>query len=59
LVDKLGGVIVKINRPNLVNTDMHASEQEMESIPYKFAIENNGTLEDLQANVDKLFSLAF
>lgn len=59
LVNKLGGIIVKITRPNLTNTDMHASEQEMESIQYKYAIENNGTLEDLRVNVDRMFSLAF
>jgi hypothetical protein len=59
LVNKLGGIVVKINRPNLDHTDMHASEVEMETIPYKYLIDNNSTLEDLKVKVDKLFSMIF
>lgn len=56
LITDLGGSIVKINRPSLTYNDSHASETEMDGIPYNFLIDNAGTLDELQAAVDDLFN---
>lgn len=59
LINRLGGTIVKVVRSSIVSVDMHASEIEMDSIPYKYLIENYGTVDELHQKVDNLISLTF
>lgn len=46
-IQKIGGFVIKINRPSVMTNDMHSSEMELQSITtYDYLIENTGTLED-------------
>lgn len=47
-VKEWGGLIVRIERPGLVQVDNHASEQEWRSIVPDHVVVNNGTLENLR-----------
>lgn len=49
---RAGGLVIKINRPLNVNSDAHASEREMDTIPnymYDVILTNNGSLDDLKS----------
>lgn len=53
LIKHIGGQIIKIHRPELVNDDLHQSEKEQESITiYDFIIVNDDNLDSLYKNVD-------
>jgi dephospho-CoA kinase len=54
IIKKLGGYIIKINRPNLTNIDSHSSEVSVDRVKHDYIIENNGTLEDLYERVDQI-----
>ena len=55
MIKKLGGNIIKIIRPSLIQTDMHSSEVTSNSITgYDYPILNNGSLEDLYHQVDNI-----
>ena len=48
LVKNLGGIMIKVNRDSCNNSnDNHASETELDNIPYDYLIDNNGTKEEL------------
>lgn len=49
-----GGVVWRVERPGVENTDLHPSEAFIQSLPVDVVIHNDGTLEDLQAAVDSL-----
>lgn len=53
-IKKHGGIIIYVTRHNS-NTDNHVSEQEHLNIQYDYIIYNNGSLEDLYYQIDKLF----
>lgn len=44
-----GGILVRIVRPDLVSTDTHPSETELDGYPTDFTIRNTGTADDLVA----------
>ena len=52
-IHKLGGIVVKIDRPGFGNNDCHESERNIDLIKnYDHKIVNDGTLEDLYKKVD-------
>ncbi len=53
-IKKMGGLVCKIQRPSLSNSDMHPSEMEMETIVPDIEIMNDGSLEDLYSKVENL-----
>jgi hypothetical protein len=59
LIKSLGGTVIKVTRPNQVYNDMHASEVEMDAIPYDYLIDNRGTIDDLHKTVDEVFNHLF
>jgi hypothetical protein len=47
-----GGILIKIQRGTVnLSTDEHISEQLIDSIPYDYLIQNNGSLDDLKLKV--------
>lgn len=44
-----GGILVRIVRPDLVSTDTHPSETELDDYPTDFTIRNSGTADELVA----------
>jgi hypothetical protein len=59
LIKSLGGTVIKVIRPNQVYNDNHASEVEMDTVPYDYLIENDGTIEDLEIKVKAVFEQLF
>ena len=57
MITRLGGTIIKVARSEQLDPDMHASETEMNLIPYSDLIENTGSLTDLYHKIDKRFKL--
>ena len=57
-IKKHSGILVYINRPDVQQVAAHASEREFDKIiesgNIDYIIENNGTLEDLKAPVNRL-----
>jgi len=54
---KLGCIIIKINRPSLVNNDEHESEKNIDLIKdYDYEIINDGTLDELYDKIDKIMN---
>lgn len=53
-VEREGGVLVRVIRPGLDETDEHVSETELATRYTPYAIVNSGTLADLRANVVEL-----
>lgn len=52
---KMGGSVLVVQRPSIVSVDEHPSEKEMDSITgITSEIINDGTLNDLYHNIDKL-----
>lgn len=52
-LQKLGGFVIKINRPSVMTNDMHPSEMELQSITtYNYLIDNTSTLEDFYRKID-------
>lgn len=58
MITRLGGMIIKTVRPNQNNTDMHASEIEMDNIQYTHLLENDSTIENLYDKIDEIFDFA-
>lgn len=46
-IQSAGGVLVRIVRPGLESTDIHASETELDRYPVDFTVRNSGTAEEL------------
>jgi len=53
-IRKLGGKIVRINRNSVDLNDGHASETEMDEIEPDYIINNNGSIKDLEHELNKL-----
>jgi len=52
VIKKMGGQIWRIERPSLLNNDLHASEIEMQSIVANETFVNDGTIEELYAKIN-------
>lgn len=55
-VRSLGGVLIRIVNPHNDNNDLHRSETEMDQIECDYSILNNGSLEDLCKELEKLMT---
>lgn len=55
MIRALGGMIIQINRPGLVKSD-HLSDAGVKLLPTEVVVDNSGTLDQLKAVVDALFS---
>lgn len=53
-VRKLGGVVWKVVRPGMDDSDAHESETEVDKIEPDVTVENAGSLEDLQWAVENI-----
>jgi hypothetical protein len=57
MIRSLGGIVVRVDRPSLGPlTDAHPSETSMEGFDYDDVILNDGSLEALYAQVDRIIS---
>lgn len=55
MIRNLGGYVIKIIRPSLIQTDMHSSEIASNTITnYDYLIWNDGSIEDLHKKVDSV-----
>lgn len=55
LIQSLGGIVIKIDRPSVLTNDMHPSEMELQGITtFDYLIENTSTLENLISSVEKI-----
>lgn len=45
------GIIVRVERPNIMTNDMHQSEIELDRYDFDYVIQNDGTLEELTEKV--------
>lgn len=53
---EFGDFIIKVERPDMViNESNHASESQIDSLPYHILIKNDGTVEDLFGKVREVF----
>ena len=50
MITKMGGNIIKITRNNIIK-DSHLSENILDSIKFKYVIDNNGTIEELHQKI--------
>lgn len=56
MVRQLGGIVIKLTRPSINNSDAHESEKNIDNINGNFNIINDGTLEELYKKVDEIIS---
>jgi hypothetical protein len=52
-------VVFRVERPSIVSTDVHISEQEWQNIPYDSIIINNNDLNDLRNKVKKIYETQY
>lgn len=55
-IKQLGGKVYRVSREHAVPVNNHISETELDNAVFDAMIENNGTLQDLEATVDDLMS---
>lgn len=53
-VEKMGGHLIMITRASEQPVDSHQSERYIEQLPFHHKIENDGTLEELEAKIKKV-----
>lgn len=54
-IKELGGIIIKIERPDLKSTDSHESESGIDAVEgVDFIVKNDGGLEDLYCKLDEI-----
>jgi hypothetical protein len=54
MIMELGGIMLRVIRPDAATTIAHASEGGLDNFPFTATIRNEGTVEDLHAKVDRL-----
>jgi hypothetical protein len=54
MIMELGGVMLRVIRPDAATTSTHASEGGLEEFPFTATIRNEGAVSDLHAKVDRL-----
>ena len=57
MIHQLGGIVIKLTRPSINNTDAHESEKNIDNLKGDFNIINDGTLEELYKKVDEIISM--
>jgi hypothetical protein len=55
-IKSLGGIIIKVLRPGMVDGDLHASEVGIDNISYDHLIINDGDLNDLYLKIDNILN---
>lgn len=53
-VEAEGGYLVRVSRPGLPADDLHVSETALDDLTPDFVVRNDGTLDDLHAEADRL-----
>jgi hypothetical protein len=53
-ISLLGGKLVKVSRPGFGPANQHVSETALEDFEWDYELQNNGTLDDLPAAVNKM-----
>ncbi len=53
-IKNAGGVIVRVNNPNIPSKDEHVSEQGVTSFDVDYEIDNSGSIESLYEKLDKM-----
>lgn len=53
-IKERGGIIIRVNNPNVESTDRHISETELDNYSFDYIVENGGTLNDLHIKVEEL-----
>lgn len=53
-IKSLGGIVVRVTRPELTSDDLHPSETSLDNENFDWTIVNSGTLSDLRAKVSML-----
>lgn len=53
-IHKQGGIIIKIIRPSLSNTDAHESEKNIDNFDSDYTIINDSTKDDLYGKIDNI-----
>jgi len=56
-VGERGGIVIRINRPGLDESDPHPSETALDTCPFKYFINNDCTLEELETKIDAVVAL--
>lgn len=57
LIKDLGGIIIKVNRDSNKSSDTHRSEQGVSSDYIDYNVLNNGTIQDLHIQIDKILCI--
>jgi len=52
-IRETGGIMIRVVRDDVMK-DAHASENDLDSTPFKYVLSNNGTLPELKREVSKL-----
>lgn len=53
-IHELGGIIIKVNRPSISNSDAHESEKNIDTLEADYVISNDGTKEELYKKLDNI-----
>jgi hypothetical protein len=53
-IKERGGIVIRVNNPNVESTDRHISETELDNYPFDYIIENGSTLSDLRIKAQEL-----
>ena len=53
-IHELGGIVIKVNRPSISNSDAHESEKNIDILKADYVITNDGTKEDLYKKLDNI-----
>lgn len=56
MIESLGGIVIHVIRPELNSGDNHISEVELDEHVFKHTITNDQTIEDLNKDVEKIYS---
>lgn len=57
IIKELGGIIIKVSRKNIKNTDNHISELNILNIKADYNIKNDSSLEDYYENLKSILNL--
>lgn len=55
-IKELGGITIRVDRPDLAGNDFHTSETEWRTLPFDYVITNDSTLDHLRQEVKKMLN---